>query len=134
MFCFKVKSFRTKHALQKGRARDGVPLLEELQEPFALANQKYSPGSAFRPQGALHPRTNPNRLSPGVPSRPARVEVGSTWGPEQPATQPLPELSQAIANCSSSPFLQVHSIYAADILLQYWMSFLDLMRLSCELD
>lgn len=77
---------------------------------------------------------NLNRLSLGDPSRPARVEIGSTWGSEQPATQPPPELSQAIANRSSSPFLQVHSTYATHILLQYWMSFLDLMRLSRELD
>lgn len=79
------------------------------------------------------PMHKPQQAHPEVLSHATCGEVGRTWGPEQPAMQPPPELSQAVANCSY-PFLQVHSTYTTYILLQYWMGFLDLMRLSRELD
>lgn len=60
--------------------------LRDLEEHFALANQKHSPGSVFCPQGALHPQINPSRFSAGVPSYLAHVDVGSTWGSEQLVT------------------------------------------------
>lgn len=50
------------------------------------------------------------------------------------AVQPPPKLSQSVVHGRSSPFLQVHSTFATYILLQYWMSLLDLMGLSSELD